>query len=157
MTTFEIVELREQHAAVVRDELPVHELPSLFDRAFHAVQQALVTQHVAIVGPPFGFYPRMPGDTVAVAAGFPVSAPITPAGEVVPLVLPGGRAVQCVHTGPFDALAQTYDALLGWAASQGIELATRMWESYLTDPSVEPDPATWRTLITWPVREAPTG
>jgi hypothetical protein len=25
-----------------------------------------------------------------------------------------------------------------------------MWESYLTDPGAEPDPETWRTLISWP-------
>jgi hypothetical protein len=27
----------------------------------------------------------------------------------------------------------------------------RVWETYLSDPDMEPDPATWRTLIVWPV------
>jgi hypothetical protein len=26
-----------------------------------------------------------------------------------------------------------------------------MWEYYLSDPAVEPDPANWKTLIIWPV------
>jgi AraC family transcriptional regulator len=26
-----------------------------------------------------------------------------------------------------------------------------MWEYYLTDPGVEPDPAKWQTLVVWPV------
>jgi len=26
-----------------------------------------------------------------------------------------------------------------------------MWEYYLSDPAAEPDPATWKTLIIWPV------
>jgi AraC family transcriptional regulator len=26
-----------------------------------------------------------------------------------------------------------------------------MWETYLSDPTVEPDPATWRTEIVWPL------
>jgi AraC family transcriptional regulator len=26
-----------------------------------------------------------------------------------------------------------------------------MWEVYLSDPQTEPDPATWRTQIFWPV------
>lgn len=26
-----------------------------------------------------------------------------------------------------------------------------MWESYLSDPVAEPDPATWRTRIMWSV------
>jgi hypothetical protein len=30
-------------------------------------------------------------------------------------------------------------------------MAEGMWESYLSDPSAEPDPATWRTQLTWPL------
>jgi effector-binding domain-containing protein len=154
MTVFEIVTIAQQQAAVVRAELPMEQLPGLFHRAFDAVQWACDEQGVPIVGPPFGFYPRMPGATVAVAAGFPVARPVVASGEVEPLVLPGGRAVRGMHIGPFEGLARSYDELVRWAASAGHTLGDAMWESYLSDPSAVPDPANWQTLLTWPLRDA---
>jgi hypothetical protein len=50
------------------------ELREVFDRGFSAVFQAAEAEGVAISGPPFGFYPRMPGDTVEVVVGFPWGA-----------------------------------------------------------------------------------
>lgn len=152
MTQFEVVTIEPRQAAVVRAELPVDELPALFDRAFHLVLAVAAEQGLSVTGPPFGFYPRMPAETVAVAAGVPVSGPVTPSGEVTALELPGGRAATALHVGPFDTLAQTYQALAEWAAGQGVELAGHVWESYLTDPAAEPDPSRWQTRITWPLR-----
>jgi effector-binding domain-containing protein len=93
----------------------------------------------------------MPTDTVEVAVGFPVSASVTADGDVTPFQLPGGRAVTGVHVGPYESLAATYGELTEWAAAEGHELADQMWESYLTDPAAEPDPAGWETRITWPL------
>jgi effector-binding domain-containing protein len=151
MTTFEVRDIAAQGAAVIRAEVPMAELPSVFDRGFHEVMTALAAQGAAVAGPPFGYYPRMPSETVEVVVGFPVSGAATADGEVVPFELPGGRAVTAVHVGPYDRLEQTYQELTEWAASEGLQLAEHMWETYLSDPSAEPDPATWRTAITRPL------
>jgi effector-binding domain-containing protein len=159
MTTFTVETVDRQHAAVVRAEVPMADLPDVFDRGFTAVMRAVQSQGVAIVGPPFGYYPRMPGETVAVLVGFPVALPITAAGDVEPFELPGGPAVTGTHVGPYETLAQTYDQLTAWTTAEGLSLAEGMWESYLSDPRAEPDPNTWRTRVVWPVeadREAPT-
>lgn len=151
MTTFTLETIAPQHTAVLRADVPMAELPAVFDRAFHAVMRTVAAQGLTVTGPPFGFYPRMPTATVEVAAGFPVSAPVAPDGDVTAMELPGGRVITGIHIGSYDEMARTYQELTEWAASQGLQLAEGMWESYLTDPSVQPDPATWRTLITWPV------
>jgi effector-binding domain-containing protein len=151
MTTFTVETIEPQAAAVIRAEVPMAELREVFDRGFPAVVQAAEAQHVAITGPPFGFYPRMPGDTVAVVVGFPVAHAITAVGEVEPFELPGGGVVTGTHVGPYEALAQTYEQLMAWAQDEGLTLAEGMWESYMSDPSAEPDPSTWRTLINWPL------
>lgn len=152
MTEFEIREIEAQHAAVVQAELPMDELPTLFHRAFGEVMAVVGAQGVAVAGAPFGFYPRPPGETVAVAAGFPVSGPVAPTGDVVPMELPAGRAVTGVHVGYFDRLPTTYDELREWARSHAVELGDAMWEAYLTDPDAEPDGSKWETAITWLVR-----
>jgi effector-binding domain-containing protein len=46
---------------------------------------------------------------------------------------------------------KTYAEMHSWMARQGLTPAGHMWEVYLSDPSTEPDPSTWRTQIFWPV------
>lgn len=151
MSGITITEVAPQHTAVVRADVAAEQLPEVFHRAFGEVMATVARQGVAVVGPPFGYYPRMPDATVEVAAGFPVSAPVTPSGEVTNLELPGGRAVVAVHRGPFETLAATYDEITRWAATEGVTLGGVVWESYLTDPTTEPDPTRWETRIVWPL------
>jgi effector-binding domain-containing protein len=151
MPTFVVRSAEPQPAAAVRAEVPMAELPTVFDRGFGEVMRVVAAQGIAIVGAPFGFYPRMPTDTVEVVAGFPVSAVVTPDGDVTPFELPGGRVVEGVHVGPYDSLPASYDELTAWAAAQGVQLASYMWESYLSDPRSQPDPATWQTKLSWPL------
>lgn len=149
--TPEIVDLEPQEAVAVRGEVAVADLGGFFERAFGQAAAAAASAGAEITGPPFGLYPEVPSDTVVVEAGFPVSAPVEPSEPAHHLVLPGGRAVQVVHVGPYDALEQTYAALESWLAEHDLVGATEMWECYLSDPEAEPDPATWRTLVVWPL------
>jgi effector-binding domain-containing protein len=127
------------------------DLRTVFDRAFPQVLRVLGEQGAQPAGPPFGFYPRAPTDTVEVVVGFPVASPIVAEGDVVPFELPGGRVVTGTHVGPYEELDTTYEQLVAWVAAENLELGTGMWERYLSDPSAEPDPATWRTEIVWPL------
>jgi effector-binding domain-containing protein len=55
------------------------------------------------------------------------------------------------HAGPDETLGESYGQLMAWTRAERLTLAEGMWESYLSDPGAEPDPSTWRTLITWPL------
>ncbi len=151
MPTFTVETIEPHAAAGIRSAVPMAELRDVFDQGFPAIVQAVAAQGIAIAGPPFGYYPRMPTDTVDVVVGFPVATPITADGPVEPFELPGGRVVACTHVGPYDTMATTYEELVAWTGAEGLSLAEGMWESYLSDPGAEPDPSTWRTLIVWPL------
>lgn len=101
----------------------MEELRTVFDRGFVEVMHVAKAQDVAISGPPFGFYPRMPTDTVEVAVGFPVSATVTPDGDVTPFELPGGQVVTGIHVGSYESLEASYRQLTEWAAAEGHSLA----------------------------------
>jgi effector-binding domain-containing protein len=105
------------------------------------------------VGPPFGKYYGAPGATVDVEAGFPVAVQITPAGNVIPGILPGDSVVEAVHVGSYETMHRTYAEMERYLTDAGLRPGSIMWESYLSDPATEPDPATWRTRICWPVLE----
>lgn len=151
MTDIHITERDEQPTAGIRESVPMAEMTDFFSRAFHDTMAAMQAQGVQPAGPPFGKYYGMPGATVDVEAGFPVLSAIAPTGDVVPGTLPGGRVVEAIHVGPYDTLKDTYAELERHVADAGLTPGAVMWESYLSDPEAEPDPATWRTQICWPV------
>ncbi|MGO4602370.1 GyrI-like domain-containing protein [Terrabacter sp. 2YAF2] len=151
MNEIRTVEAAEQPTAVLRASVPMDELPTFFARAFAATAAALAKQGHAPAGPPFGLYRGMPTTVVDVEAGFPVSTPVEPTGDVVPSTLPGGRAVEAVHIGPYDTMGETYGQVEQWMVGQRLVPGKVVWESYLSDPEREPDPATWRTVVHWSV------
>ena len=153
MTDIQIVECPEQRTAAVRERVPMMELTAFFSRAFEETMAVLQAQGLHPIGAPFGKYYGRPNATVDVEAGFPVASAITPDGRVAPGILPGGRAVEAVHIGPYDTMERTYAEIEDYFAKENLEPDSVMWESYLTDPGAEPDPAKWRTEIFWPVDE----
>jgi AraC family transcriptional regulator len=146
-------QLEEQPTAVLRETVPMNQLRDFFGRAYHRVMGAAEQQHVQLAGPPFAMYRGIPTDVVDVEAGFPVAAPFPGGteGGVTAGTLPAGRAFEAMHIGPYEALPETYGAIMGKMQAEGVTPGNTMWEYYLSDPAVEPDPANWKTLIIWPV------
>jgi effector-binding domain-containing protein len=151
MTDIELTQHREQDTFVVHDRVPTGEIKEFFDRALPAVMAALAAQGAHPVGPPFARYYGMPTETIELEVGFPVSGTASAADGATPGTLPGGPVVRAVHVGPYERLRQTYDEMYLWMQAEGLEPADTMWEVYLSDPSRQPDPATWRTEVWWPV------
>ena len=58
-----------------------------------------------------------------------------------------------VHMGPYDKLPETYAAIERWMQKQSVKPAGSPWESYITDPAENPNPANWRTDADWPMGE----
>ncbi len=143
----ELVDLEPQSAAVVRAHVGRSELPAFLGSAFGEVLQALSEQHLSPAGPPFGrFTPT--GDGFDVEAGFPSTAPVAPAGRVVPGDLPGGPAARVLHRGDYASVAAAYEAAAEWISAHGYATAGQPWESYLDGPEV-PEP---RTVVHLPCR-----
>jgi effector-binding domain-containing protein len=90
-----------------------------------------------------------------VEVGFPVATEVEGDGRVVAGAKPAGRYVVATHHGHPDDIAASHLALVEWAGRQGVPLAKdgEVWlglfESYLSDPAVEPDPDKWRTELAY--------
>jgi effector-binding domain-containing protein len=159
MSSIRIIECRDQQTAAVRERVPMTELTEFFSRAFGETMAVLQSQGIRPVDAPFGKYYGRPTETVDVEAGFPVAKAITASGRVLPGVLPGGRAVEAIHVGPYDTMERTYSEIEEYFAKEHLEGGPVMWESYLSDPEAEPDAAKWRTKICWLIddRRSQTG
>ena len=95
-----------------------------------------------MAGPPFARYHHYGPDRVDVEVGAPIAfvtaglQPISgePDGIIGASSLPGGLAAVTIHSGPYDTLSQTYDALAAWIAAEGHTAGDGPWEIYLSDP-----------------------
>lgn len=98
----------------------------------------------------------------SVEVGVPVAAPVEGDGRVLPGAKPAGRYVVATHHGHPDGIAASHLALVDWAVREGVPLAVEpaeggevwqgMFESYLSDPAVEPDMTKWRTELAYLAR-----
>ena len=110
MVDIQLTEMPSETVALVRRVVPMEGLTTFFGEALERVAGAVPEAGGAIAGPAFGWYHGMPGETVDVAAGFPVSGDIySPDGGVVVAERPGGQALVAMHVGSYDGLGQTWD------------------------------------------------
>jgi effector-binding domain-containing protein len=143
-----------QPTAVCRATLTVAEIGPWLGRTYGAVAELLAGRHAGPAGPPFARYHPLGDGRFEVEAGFPASRPVEGGGDVQPSELPGGPVAATVHTGPYGQMEPGYRALASWVTDHGGEAAGDAWEVYFSDPAAQPDPATWRTEIVQPYREA---
>lgn len=127
--------------AVVREVVPIVDMAGFYDRAYATLAAAVAQQGRRVTGPAYGVTFSMPTDTIDVAAGFPVDAPVVDDGVVSPLTTPGGRAATAEHHGGYDGLGDAWGRLFAWVEAQGLQPGPLMWEVYVTEPSAGADPA----------------
>jgi len=91
-------------------------------------------------GMPFALYHNMDMSNLDVEIGFPISGAVAGEGEIRASTIPGGKVVRAVHTGPYETIESTYNALFAFARENKLPLADWMYEFYLNSPeSVPPD------------------
>lgn len=151
MEDIRIIDLPAQATAGVRRQVRMDELSSVFDRTFQQVAAALMEAGVSPAGAPYARYRGMPAETVDVEIGFPVAEAFVASGELVVDALPAVRAVESVHVGSYDTLADAYGRMEAFVKEKGLTTLDQSWEMYEAGPESDPDPATWRTRIVFPL------
>ncbi len=150
MLDTELIEVPSETVAVVRSVVPMDGLTAFFGEAYGRVAGAVPAAGGSVAGPPFGWYHGMPGDTVDVAAGYPVAGDVhEPDGGVHVVERPGGQALVAVLAGSYDGLGAAWGELGRDAAVRGVQLRGDVWEEYLTEP--HGDPSGWRTRLVMPL------
>jgi DNA-binding transcriptional MerR regulator len=72
-------------------------------------------------------------------------------GRVAPVTLPAVELAVTVHRGPHDDIDVTFGQLGAWVVDHALAVDGPVEETYLVGPRDDPDPASWRTEIGWPV------
>jgi effector-binding domain-containing protein len=151
MSDYQIREVPRQETAVLSLHCNVNDISSVMGEAFAKVFEAVTRSGSVPAGPVFSRYFAFSEETVDFEAGIAVTEPFTGDGDVKASTIGDCEAAVTMHTGPYDSLSKTYEALQAWIGAQGRKPGATMWEVYLTDPEQEPDPSKWQTEVYWPV------
>lgn len=110
---------------------------------------------VALAGPAFARFAQVDADECEVDAGFVVGgAPATGSDRLKRTELGGCMVAHATHTGPYESLPRTYDAIAQWMLEQGYVTAGPMWEEYASPRGAPPEET--RTEVYWPVQKSPS-
>lgn len=144
---------------VVRaNDVPMATISGLFDAIFGTAFPAAFAQGLQPAGPAFALYTRLTDGPDAVAdleIGFPLDGPLLEQLDddpvevdglrVVASAIPAGDVAVTSYIGGFDGLGEAWGRFLAEIRAMGRAPATPFWESYVTEPSPDMDPATLRT------------
>ncbi len=141
-----------QPVLAIRTRTAVQNLKQTMGQSFGAVAQYLGELGQAPAGPPFAAYHNMDMQNLDVELGFPVAKVLPGKGQIQAGQIPAGTVASCLYTGPYEGLAQAYEALSQWMKDKGCEATGVAYEMYLNDPSQTP-PQQLQTLIMFPIAE----
>lgn len=159
-----IEERAAQHYAGIQTAVPMDGISAALDEAFPELFGWLAANETAPAGPPFLRFLVIDMEALLqLELCVPVAAPVTGSGRVQPGVLPAGHYVVLRHIGHYDGLIAANAELQRWAQDHDVEFdmtdtpegsawGSRL-EQYITDPSMEADPAKWETDVAYLTRE----
>lgn len=149
--TPQILQTVAQSIAVIPITVPRADIRKVMGPALSELMAAVAAQGIAVTGPWFTHHLRMVPDIFDFEIGVPVAAPVTAAGRVKPSEWPVLRVARTIYRGGYEGLGDAWGKFKAWIAAQGLTPAENLWESYAAGPESSPDPANWRTELTWPL------
>ena len=147
----ELRNVDEQDTIAVRLVTPVERLSEAMGSTYGRIIEYLGSEGVQPSGPPFAVYHNMDMTALDVEIGMPVPSPMEGSGDLKPGTIPGGRVAVGMHTGPYDTIGESYEALMAFVRENGLEMDSFSYEFYLDDPRSTP-PEELKTEIFFPVR-----
>jgi effector-binding domain-containing protein len=155
LTEIAVEEFSAVEALTCSREVAMAEMPAMFGESIGKVMAAVQAQNLQPQGMPFAFYSGYDAVTgkMKMTAGMPVSAGGKTAGDVAAVKYKAFTALKGLHTGPYDELMRSYEALEKYAKDNNMAMTNEAWEFYLNDPGEITDPTQLQTLIAMPVKK----
>lgn len=157
-----IVERVAQPYVAIREQVSIP-FEATIDRVMPELMERAKALGIEEPGPVFFKYNIIRMPELQVEFGVPTTQPLAGDDRLLSGVLPAGRYVSLTYWGHYDNLIEVTALLIGWAKQKGLEwdaetladgdhFACRL-ETYTNDPSEEPDPAKWETVLEFKLRD----
>jgi effector-binding domain-containing protein len=150
--TPKVIQIEAQQTAMIHLTVPRSEIQNVMGPGLQELQAALGAQGITATGPWFTHHLRMDPKIFDFEICLPVATPVAPTGRVKPGRIPAAKVVRTIYHGGYEGLGSAWSELGEWIKAQGLTPAEDLWECYLAGPESGPDPATWRTELSRPLR-----
>jgi len=121
---------------------------------FASVYEEIENQQLQLSGSAFVHYLDY-DETTGVSnyrAGFQVAKAGKSSGKVEFVKYPELKALQAMHTGPYEEFAISYGLIDTYIKENGLEVTGQAFEFYVKGMMAESDPSRWQTLISFPLK-----
>jgi effector-binding domain-containing protein len=149
--TPQITQAAARNTAIIRLTVPRQEIRNVMGPAMSELKSAVAAQGVTPDGPMFTHHLRMDPDTFDLEVGLPVPGDVAESGRVRAGGLPAATVARTTYHGGYEGLPGAWSELHAWMRANGHEPGADLWESYVSGPEADADPATWRTELTQPL------
>jgi effector-binding domain-containing protein len=116
-----LVELVPQPALSIRVVTSAQYLPEIFAHGFGEIMQYLQEFKQQTAGRPYAKYYNLDSRNLDVEFGFPILRRFSGRDNIHASETPGGKAVTCLHIGPYGEVEPYYRALVEWMKDRGYE------------------------------------
>lgn len=147
----EIVDVAAQPIAFIHLKVSGEEMRKVMGPGIDELMSTLAAQGVAPAGPWLNYHFKIQGGIFDFQIAVPVKEPVKETGRVKNGSLPAATVARTIYHGPYDGLPTAWPELDGWIVAQGRKPAADLWQTYVTGPGEEPDPARYRTELTRPL------
>ena len=148
----EIKNIDPQKTLVIKADVPTSEVGPKMGEFYGKLFQYIGQNQIKAVGPPFAvYYSFDPKGNTVFEAGIPIENKVEVTGEIDYKEFEATKAASTLYTGPYEKMEPAYIALQKYLKDNNIKEKGTAWEVYLTDPSEEPDPNNYKTIIYFPV------
>jgi effector-binding domain-containing protein len=149
----EVTEVSSMPAVSVKDSIQATDIGIFLETWFPKLYLYAVRKGGTPAGHPYAIYYNWdPEGMILIEAGVPLQEAVEGEKEIMQVMSPGGKVVRASHTGPYEESGAAHEAINRYIMVLKMEFAGAPWEVYITDPSEEPDPQKWETIIYYPVR-----
>ena len=124
-----------------------------FGERFGALTGYLGKDMQNVTAPPFTIFHKWDEEnkTTDVEVGMAANSNLEGSEKISKGMTYEGMVLKASYYGPYEGTGAAHEAIYAYSQENGYEMVGSPWESYVTDPSTEPDVNKWLTEIYYPV------
>lgn len=148
-----VVEVEQMPAISITDTVNAETFSTVMEESFGLLYMYALRNEAQFKGHPYTAYHHWdPPSVIVIEVGIPLAQPIAGEGMIKSVMSPGGKAVRAPHWGAYEQIGFAHEALQSYIDILELELNNYPWESYITDPTQEPDTSKWETMVYYPIK-----
>ena len=148
----EVVIWESQPYVYIIDSCKLSDISTKLGEVYGEIYHFLASQGTMSINQPFAKYLRFPHKTgdenkVVLQAGAFMETEIETEGRLQIGFTSEGKTLQASHFGVYETAGLTHDDMKKYCNDNGYTIKGSAYEMYITDPSLEPNPANWETKV----------